>query len=116
MIKKILHLEYGIAFILTLVFYFHLDFSIWLFLVLLFLPDVTMIGYLVNPFYGSIIYNIGHNLLFPLVLVGLAIFLNSEPLVMFALIWLAHIFLDRFLGYGLKYKEAFKATHMQKIN
>jgi hypothetical protein len=29
-----------------------------------------------------------------------------------ALIWLAHIGLDRALGYGLKYPTAFRHTHL----
>nr|WP_276563238.1 DUF4260 family protein [Lysinibacillus xylanilyticus] len=28
---------------------------------------------------------------------------------------MAHIFLDRALGYGLKYEEAFNKTHLQQI-
>jgi hypothetical protein len=32
-----------------------------------------------------------------------------------ALIWLAHIGLDRMLGYGLKYPTEFKDTHMQHV-
>ncbi|HJU52615.1 MAG TPA: DUF4260 family protein, partial [Acidimicrobiia bacterium] len=29
--------------------------------------------------------------------------------------WLAHIGLDRFLGYGLKYADAFGHTHLGEI-
>jgi len=48
-----------------------------------------------------------------LMVIGL---LTTTPvLLMAALIWLAHIFLDRALGYGLKYEDAFKKTHLQQI-
>jgi hypothetical protein len=33
----------------------------------------------------------------------------------FALIWLAHIGLDRTLGYGLKYPTFFEDTHLQRV-
>jgi hypothetical protein len=32
-----------------------------------------------------------------------------------ALIWLAHIGVDRALGYGLKYPDGFKDTHLQRV-
>ena len=31
------------------------------------------------------------------------------------LIWLAHIGFDRLLGYGLKYPDAFKDTHLGRL-
>jgi hypothetical protein len=34
----------------------------------------------------------------------------------FALIWLAHIGLDRALSFGLKYPTFFKDTHLQRVN
>jgi hypothetical protein len=33
-------------------------------------------------------------------------------LLAFALIWLAHIGFDRMLGFGLKYHNGFKDTHL----
>jgi hypothetical protein len=35
--------------------------------------------------------------------------------VQIALIWGAHIGIDRFLGYGLKYTAAFKDTHLGRV-
>jgi hypothetical protein len=32
-----------------------------------------------------------------------------------ALIWVAHVGVDRALGYGLKYPSAFKDTHLQRV-
>lgn len=95
--------------------YFQLDFSLWLFLLLLFVPDVTLVGYLINNKLGSIIYNMGHNLIVPLILLGAAFLLDWDVLLSISCIWLAHISMDRFLGYGLKYEHSFHGTHMQKI-
>lgn len=113
---NILHrLEYGIALLFILIVYFYMDFSFWLFLLLLFVPDITLFGYFFNNTVGSIIYNVGHNLIIPLILLCIAYLLDAKILIAIALIWLAHISMDRFIGYGLKYKESFKETHMQKL-
>ena len=42
--------------------------------------------------------------------------LPSRPLLLsIAMIWLAHIGVDRALGYGLKYSEGFGFTHLGRI-
>ena len=48
-----------------------------------------------------------------LMAVGMAL---SAPLIMsLAMIWLAHIGIDRALGYGLKYAAGFGFTHLGRI-
>ena len=115
MVKKVIHIEYGAAFILLLFIYLHLEFPLWLFFLLLFVPDVTMIGYFMNAKIGATLYNFGHNLILPIFCCGLSLSLSNEVGLLLTLIWLAHIAMDRCLGYGLKYPHAFKETHMQKI-
>ncbi|MFJ7732602.1 DUF4260 family protein [Lysinibacillus sp. NPDC097231] len=39
----------------------------------------------------------------------------STPLLMASFMWLAHIFLDRALCYGLKYDKVFTKTQLQQI-
>ena len=40
----------------------------------------------------------------------------DEPLILsIAMIWLAHIGIDRALGYGLKYEAGFGFTHLGRI-
>ena len=88
----------------------------WLaFVLLLFVPDVSMLGYVVNARVGAITYNIGHFLALPLILGLLALAGGWLTGVLLALIWLAHIGLDRLLGYGLKYATEFKATHLGRV-
>lgn len=113
--KMVLHAEYGLAFLLTLFIYLQLDFSFWLFLLLLFVPDIAMIGYIFNSTIGALFYNMGHSVVIPAILIGVAMLLEIDTLLMLSCIWLAHIFLDRCLGYGLKYKQSFKDTHMQRV-
>lgn len=60
------------------------------------------LGYLVSPRAGAIGYNLGHTLVFP-VLLGLAGLVAGAPLpVTLALIWATHIAFDRAIGYGFK--------------
>ena len=41
---------------------------------------------------------------------------THRPLAMaIGMIWAAHIFFDRMLGYGLKYPTRFKDTHLQRV-
>lgn len=88
----------------------------WLmFIVLLFAPDLSMIGYRVSPRLGSIVYNTVHTFVAPILLAALALTLNSSLALQLALIWFAHIGMDRLMGFGLKYPTAFKDTHLQRI-
>jgi hypothetical protein len=99
----------------TILLYHHLHFS-WLFFAILFLaPDLFMLGYLLNVRAGAALYNLGHFLLIPLSLLFAGLTFYSLAADSIALIWLAHIFFDRLLGYGLKYPTQFKDTHLQHI-
>ena len=99
----------------ALVLYFDLDYSI-LALVLLFLtPDLSFLGYLGGPAIGAIAYNTVHTYVGPLVLAAIGVLANSDVATQVALIWSAHIGIDRLLGYGLKYPTSFKDTHLQRV-
>lgn len=88
----------------------------WWPLVIFFLvPDISMAGYLINKRLGAFCYNAAHNLAFPLILMLLVAPFNSRTLLLVAVIWLTHIGVDRALGYGLKYNDDFKHTHLGKI-
>ena len=115
-LRKYIYFEYAIGFIICLLLYIQLEYSILLFILLLLVPDITMLGYLINTKIGSIFYNLGHSLIFPFILFIVAFLTNSSSLLMIVIIWLAHIYMDRSIGYGLKYNDAFKNTHLQKID
>jgi hypothetical protein len=88
--------------------------SSWLiFAVLFFTPDVSFLGYVAGPRIGSYTYNAVHSYVGPLA-ACLVLVLAQAP-VGLPLIWLAHIGLDRALGYGLKYPTAFQDTHLGRI-
>ena len=89
--------------------------SWWLFALLLLAPDVSMMGYLAGPRVGAAIYNTFHSYPLPAAL-GIFGLLAGAPLaVAVALVWFAHIGMDRMVGYGLKYSTGFRDTHLQRI-
>ncbi len=85
----------------------------WLLFAVLFLtPDLCMLGYLIDRRVGAWVYNFGHSYLTPAAVALLGCGLGISLLGPIALIWAAHIGFDRLVGYGLKYAEAFGATHL----
>ena len=83
-----------------------------LFLLLILAPDLFMLGYLVDERRGATVYNLGHTYAVPLALIALG-YLRGIPLpVELGLIWIAHIGLDRMLGFGLKLPTGFRDTHL----
>ncbi len=90
----------------------------WLLFVCLFLlPDLSLLVSLGGPSaVASGFYNLMHNYVLPGVLGILAAPLQSALLGELSLIWIAHISLDRMLGYGLKYPTSFKFTHIQSAD
>jgi hypothetical protein len=92
-----------------------LDEPWWLVPLLLFVPDAFMVGYAKSRRAGALLYNFAHSYPAPALLGALAI-VADEPLWQgVALMWLAHIGMDRALGYGLKYETDFKDTHLGRI-
>ena len=76
----------------------------------LLLPDLTMIGYLGGTRLGAHLYNLAHTAPLPAAIVGLAWWQDEPLLLALSLVWLAHIGLDRLIGYGLKYDDHFQHT------
>jgi Domain of unknown function (DUF4260) len=83
-----------------------------LFAILFLLPDVFMLGYLREPRFGAMVYNVGHSTILPFALIGLGLAVSIPTLLSVGLIWMAHIGFDRAMGYGLKYSDDFKHTHL----
>ncbi|MGY3367022.1 hypothetical protein ACVWZL_004147 [Bradyrhizobium sp. GM2.4] len=61
------------------------------------------------------VYNAAHSYMAPVALLTLGFGLASPFTLSIALIWLAHIGIDRALGYGLKYSAGFGFTHLGQI-
>ncbi|MCA1053710.1 DUF4260 domain-containing protein [Rossellomorea aquimaris] len=113
--KWLLRIEGLCVFLLSIYVYGTNDFSWPLFLLLLFTPDVGMIGYVFNHERGAVVYNAFHTYSLPLGLLVLASILEIQWIFLYSLIWTAHIGMDRMLGYGLKYPTHFKDTHLNRM-
>jgi hypothetical protein len=87
----------------------------WVFLLLLIVPDVSMVGYLRGPRVGAIAYNVAHDLFTGVALTGLGLALGSVPLATIGTILVAHSGMDRMMGYGLKLPSSFQDTHLGRI-
>ncbi len=81
-----------------------------LFLLLLLAPDLGALGYLVSARAGALGYNATHVYAGPLVLALAGAATGQTWAVLGALIWTAHIGMDRMLGYGLKDVRAVVAS------
>ncbi len=103
------------VFILSVLLYWHSESSWWMFMGLLLIPDLAMLPYLLNPRVGGLSYNIVHSYLLPLGLAIVAIAIYRVGMLPFLFIWTAHIGMDRFLGYGLKYSTSFGRTHLETL-
>ena len=113
--SNLVRLENAIIFIAIVTIYFMFGFSVWTFLILLLVPDLFMLGYLVDRKIGSYIYNIGHSYIIPILITLLYLAIGADILLIISLIWLAHISMDRTFGYGLKYTDSFDKTTIQRL-
>lgn len=108
-------LEWVAAAAAAIIFYAMSGVSWWLFALLILAPDLSMLGYLAGPRAGAIAYNALHILIVPLVLALAGRLLGNSTVTAIALIWIAHIAIDRALGYGLKLSTGFQDTHLGRI-
>lgn len=103
--------EFGI-FLFSIYLYSTLVYPWWLFPLLLFVPDISMLGYLKDTRVGALIYNIFHFRAFSLVLFALGDFFSMTLVSLLGVILFAHSSLDRAFGYGLKFEDGFGHTHL----
>ena len=105
-LQRLKHLWWRIAGGVTLVLAISLyrqEGGTWLvFALLLLFPDLGALGYLVSARAGARGYNSLHNYPLPLALLAAGMGVGNPPVVALAAIWLAHIGMDRLLGYKLK--------------
>ena len=89
--------------------------SWWVYALLFLAPDLSFLAYLSDAKFGALVYNAAHSYMAPVALMTLGFGLASPLTLSIALIWLAHIGIDRALGYGLKYSTGFGFTHLGRI-
>ncbi len=115
-ISLILRLEAACVLAAATYAYFAVLHASWLlFLILFLVPDLSLLAYASNPRgpRKALLYNLAHNYVLPFCLLALGLSTRYVQATPVALIWFAHVALDRALGYGLKFAQAFRPTHMQ---
>ncbi len=113
--KNLIKFEELFMFAFSIFLFTKLNFAWWWYPVLLFMPDFSMLGYLVNPQIGAWTYNFVHFKGLGVAVYVLGIILANPALQLAGLILFGHSSMDRILGYGLKYSDSFQHTHLGVI-
>ena len=114
-VRWVLRLEGLAAFVGAVDLFAIAGFSWCIFGAIILAPYLALLGYLAGRRVGAAAYNLVHTyaLALPLALAGF--FLSAPAASAVGLILVAHIGMDRALGYGLKYATAFGDTHLGRI-
>jgi hypothetical protein len=113
--KTILKIEEAAMLAICLYGLYFFDCKWWAYLLLVFGPDISMLGYVAGNKAGAFCYNLFHHKGVALLLFGFGIYLKIPSVSIVGLILFGHSSMDRMLGYGLKYNEGFGFTHLGKI-
>jgi hypothetical protein len=114
-VRRLLRLEALALFIAAIALYVDSGAGWKLFAILILVPDLSMAFYLGGPRIGALAYNAAHSTIGPIALAAASFFVPQPLLMPTALIWAAHVGIDRALGFGLKYPTAFGDTHLGGI-
>lgn len=109
-VRSILRIEAVVVLVVLVTLYWRVHASWLVFVVFLFAPDIAMFAYLRGTRIGAWSYNAFHTYTAPVICLGFSLLF---PLLLpIAIVWAAHIALDRAFGYGLKYGDSFGHTHL----
>ena len=114
-VRLLLRLEGVVLFAGMTLLYGLWDGSWWIYAILFLAPDLSFAAYLAGPKAGAAVYNAAHSYLAPVTLMTVGLAMAAPLTLSLAMIWLAHIGIDRALGYGLKYQTGFAFTHLGRI-
>ena len=110
--SDLLKLEEAGQFVLAIILFNQLDYAWWVFPALILLPDLSMIGYAFNTKSGALFYNIFHHKLIAVAAIAVGYWTGNDQLILTGIILFGHSAMDRIFGYGLKYHDDFKHTHL----
>lgn len=92
-----------------------LHYEWWLFLILFLAPDLGMAGYAFGNKAGAFLYNVFHHKGLAIMIYLTGFFFNIAVLQLIGIMIFSHAAFDRLLGYGLKYEQGFRYTHLGTI-
>jgi hypothetical protein len=110
--KTILRLEELAMFGLSVYAFTQTDFAWWWWFVLILAPDIGMLGYIFGNRAGAFTYNAFHHKAIAITIFLLGLYLPNTWLEIAGIMMFGHSSLDRMLGYGLKYSDSFRHTHL----
>ena len=99
-------------FALAIYFNSFLPFQGWVFWAWFLAPDLGMLGYLINTRIGAFMYNMLHHKGIAIALYLAGSILTIHELTLVGVVLFGHSSFDRIVGYGLKYSDNFKNTHL----
>ncbi len=94
---------------------YNLGLPIWLWVIIFFSPDISMLGYLINTKIGAICYNVFHHKGIAILVVVIGFYLHADAMIAIGILLFAHASFDRVFGYGLKHFDNFKNTHLGSL-
>ena len=112
--KLMLKSEEFFLLILSIYLFSQIGYSWWWFPALILVPDIGMIGYIINTETGAKIYNAVHFRAVSILLYIAGSMLSLSIIQLIGIILFAHSTLDRVFDYGLKYQDDFKHTHLSE--
>ncbi len=113
--KLILKLEEAAMFGASIYAFSFLPYAWWWYPVMILAPDVSIAGYAAGPRVGAVIYNLFHHKGIALAIWAAGIVTENHVLAFAGIILFGHSSMDRLSGYGLKYPDDFKNTHLGRI-
>jgi hypothetical protein len=93
----------------------NIHFSWWLYPILFLSPDISMVFYSAGNRVGAMGYNLFHHKAVAILVGVIGLLMGNHYIIFAGLILFAHSSFDRMMGYGLKYFEGFKHTHLGKM-
>lgn len=110
--KNIIRIEEAMQLVLAIYLSSHLPFAWWLYVALFLAPDMSMLGYIFGTRIGAYCYNIFHHKGIAISVYLIGVYASSHVVMFGGLLLFGHSAFDRILGYGLKFSDDFKHTHM----
>ena len=103
------------AIAINLLTIYDLGIPAWLWIILFFAPDIGMLGYMINTKTGAFTYNLFHHKGVAIAIAAIGLVFNNEVMVAIGILLFGHSSFDRIFGYGLKFPDNFKNTHLAKL-
>lgn len=110
--KNMLRIEEAMQFALAIFLFNQLPFAGWIYAAVFLTPDISMLGFVFGTRIGAYSYNLVHHKGMAIIIYLLGAYTSANVVMLAGLVLFGHSAFDRILGYGLKYPDNFKNTHL----